>query len=1040
MKITTPLLACAVLAAGLAAQTASATVFTVQVNNSEAQGAQITWATSAVAYNQTKAGLRNNGATSAGKAWIQFNLSNVWATYGEGNLTNATLKLWNANGSSRKFYVAALANNSGQENWYTNGNIITNLDLTTTTNGLTWFNAPANNTNGFSDPQAGYGFVWTNLYSGTNIWQVDGTTNTADIVDVHDLAYSQNATYTSISNTTTQITAFLKTDSDGLVTFMMSGSPANNNQSMFIGVPGSMPSDPALGSPLLTLTFDVRVALIGGGPICSSDINGVDVSLAGSDAGVNYFLFTNGVYAGQTVAGTGSAVDFGMQHQPATYTALASNTTTHVTTTVTGSPTVSLAPPLAVSVQPVSVFAATNSIALFSVVGNTSGLTYQWYRNGVTLTNGGQYSGTTSNQLVINPVLAANNATTVDGYYCALGNACGDLAFSTTNALTIQVANNLVWQGTPTNSWDIATTANWTNSAGAAVVFNPGDNVTLDDTRLNTTVSLASHYLSPGTITFNASSAMVISGGGDISGPSSSLIVKGPTLSSQLQIQNQNSFGGGTVINDGWLTIANNFALGTNTVTLAGTGQSLLLVTPSGGAGIGIPGINVTANSTLEFDGTGAYAGEILGGLTGTAGKQLTIYTPNAVAGNNVRVYGGDFTNNCDIALNINGANFATYNNSGTFQTYNGVISGNGILYPRNNGATVILNGPNTFTATVFSQANIGVGIDSALPSNSPLGLGTVTVENAGNITIFASGGAHTIENPLAWTTLSYPANSTVIFGGNNQLTWSGTIDLSAAAATNNVSRTVQVTNTAPTIFSGVIGDQGQNCGLNKTGNGALYLNNANTYTGPTTNSAGLLAGSGSVAGSVFVTTSSAKIGGGTATSMGTFSVGGDLNLTTNAGGFFRVNRSGSLSDYVSVTGGLTNSGTGTITITNLGAALQVNDSFTLFSKAVSGGSTLNVSGGNVNWNNHLATDGSIQVASLIVTYPTNINHSVSGSTLTISWPATHLGWILQNQTNSATVGLSTNWVDMAGSSFVTYNNVGINPSNPAVFYRLRQP
>ena len=93
----------------------------------------------------------------------------------------------------------------------------------------------------------------------------------------------------------------------------------------------------------------------------------------------------------------------------------------------------------------------------------------------------------------------------------------------------------------------------------------------------------------------------------------------------------------------------------------------------------------------------------------------------------------------------------------------------------------------------------------------------------------------------------------------------------------------------------------------------------------------------------------------------------------------------------------------------------------------------------NVNWNNHLAVDGSIQGGFfIIVTYSTNLSVSATSTNMAISWPATHLGWTLQNQTNSLKVGLSNNWADVAGSSIVTSNNVSINPSNPAVFYRLR--
>ena len=67
---------------------------------------------------------------------------------------------------------------------------------------------------------------------------------------------------------------------------------------------------------------------------------------------------------------------------------------------------------------------------------------------------------------------------------------------------------------------------------------------------------------------------------------------------------------------------------------------------------------------------------------------------------------------------------------------------------------------------------------------------------------------------------------------------------------------------------------------------------------------------------------------------------------------------------------------------------------------------------------------------------PTNITASVSGKTLTIAWPADHLGWILQAQTN----GLSTGqWFDLPGSSDVNSVAPPIDPANAAVYYRLRK-
>jgi hypothetical protein len=170
-------------------------------------------------------------------------------------------------------------------------------------------------------------------------------------------------------------------------------------------------------------------------------------------------------------------------------------------------------------------------------------------------------------------------------------------------------------------------------------------------------------------------------------------------------------------------------------------------------------------------------------------------------------------------------------------------------------------------------------------------------------------------------------------------------------------------------------------------------------------------------------------------------------NVTINGNLFFELNKSLSparSNDFVLVSGTLTNGGTGTLTVSNLGPALVVGDTFTLFSQPLVNGAALTLlppSG--VTFTNKLAMDGSIQVLTApgaMASYPTNITSSVSGSTLTISWPATHLGWILQSQTNALNIGLGTNWQDIAGTASVTSTNLSIAPATPSSFYRLRHP
>jgi hypothetical protein len=132
----------------------------------------------------------------------------------------------------------------------------------------------------------------------------------------------------------------------------------------------------------------------------------------------------------------------------------------------------------------------------------------------------------------------------------------------------------------------------------------------------------------------------------------------------------------------------------------------------------------------------------------------------------------------------------------------------------------------------------------------------------------------------------------------------------------------------------------------------------------------------------------------------------------------------------------------GTLAVTNLGGTLNPGSSFTLFSAAVATGDFLSSTGsfgGGLGWTFN-PTNGVLSVISTTAANPTNITATMGGGTLTLSWPADHLGWILQSQTNSLGVGLSTNWVDVAGSEAGNTNEINIDSASPTVFFRLRHP
>ena len=139
--------------------------------------------------------------------------------------------------------------------------------------------------------------------------------------------------------------------------------------------------------------------------------------------------------------------------------------------------------------------------------------------------------------------------------------------------------------------------------------------------------------------------------------------------------------------------------------------------------------------------------------------------------------------------------------------------------------------------------------------------------------------------------------------------------------------------------------------------------------------------------------------------------------------------------------------GGGTLTVTNIGPALAVGQTFQLFSKPVSGFATVNLprsagNGFNYTWNNQLANNGTISVASLVPAVNTNAATAhfqalTTGNTLHFNWAPDHQGW--QLYTNSVSLN-SNNWFPLAGSASGTNATISINPRQPQVFFQLRYP
>ncbi len=71
---------------------------------------------------------------------------------------------------------------------------------------------------------------------------------------------------------------------------------------------------------------------------------------------------------------------------------------------------------------------------------------------------------------------------------------------------------------------------------------------------------------------------------------------------------------------------------------------------------------------------------------------------------------------------------------------------------------------------------------------------------------------------------------------------------------------------------------------------------------------------------------------------------------------------------------------------------------------------------------------------------PVSLVSSNSDGQLALSWPADHIGWFLQVQTNSTSAGIGTNWTLLPQSAMTNKYILPISAMDQCVFYRLWYP
>ena len=370
-------------------------------------------------------------------------------------------------------------------------------------------------------------------------------------------------------------------------------------------------------------------------------------------------------------------------------------------------------------------------------------------------------------------------------YRVRASNNAGNSDYSNVaSATTLAPAASLVWRGDGAgNVWDVGITANW-SASGSPATFANGAGTIFDDSGSNNVPITVSGTPQPASITFNATKNYTIGGTGLIGG--SGALTKSGMGTITFTNSGNNTFSGGVTIGGGILALGtdsgnpanqNQFSLGTGTVTVNSGGQ-------------------------LRFGGR---------------------------AGNNTQAY---FITN---AITLNGGTiFSVDSDQHLTNSIVHVEPGGGTLLARWLGKDLFIDSRLTGSGPLsFDFGGGASGPGAVLYLSNPLNTysGTLTIlTNAVHLT-----------TPFA---LSNAVLEVQGIGTSANLVWSGitSITLGGLSGAGNItlgSNQLQVgNNNLSTAYSGTLLGAGS---LVKLGTGTLTLSGANTYSGLTTISNGVL-------------------------------------------------------------------------------------------------------------------------------------------------------------------------------------------------------
>ena len=484
----------------------------------------------------------------------------------------------------------------------------------------------------------------------------------------------------------------------------------------------------------------------------------------------------------------------------------------------------------------------------------------------------------------------------------------GNLVFSSTSALPTTGAI-LISAGGALNATGAYTAATWlssgkisTASTGAlALVADSAEAISMGS-YTGLSLGAAGNYTYSGTLTPADTTYHLGGGGGTLTISSVLSGARDLVASGNLTLTGENTYTGGTTIQDGAVLSFASGGLGTSgSVTFAGDST----LQWAGGNTQDISSrlvLNSGVNATLDTSSNlitfaTAIGGSSSGSLTKAGTGTLVLLGVNSYTGNTtinagILQLGNGTSSNGSVAGNIVDNASLVFANPNA-QTYSGVISGAGTVTKIGAGA-LTLTGTNTYSGgTVINGGNLVFSSTSALPTTGAI---LISAQAALNVT----GAYTTVAAWLSSGRISTASTGALALVANNSeaISMGSYAGLSLGAA-GSYTYSGMLTSTGTTYH---LGGGGGTLTVSSALSGArdliiqgnVALTGTNTYSGVTTISAGTL-----------------QLGNGTSSNG---SVAG--NIVDNASLVFANPNAQTYSGAISGSGTMTKSGTGVLTLT----------------------------------------------------------------------------------------------------------------------------